>query len=271
MIPVIENKIFIEREKLFRKFQIEKFKRNRSVPCVSMTIDICVEKLLEERLIYNNSIKKEDKITLTHVLIKAVSKALKQFPDLYGYFDGEKVISSEIIKINLPVAEGNHVEYVVLENPNTKSLKEISDEVKFEVENISNDRGTFYLSLKKLFMLPAFVRSIVTSIPSVCIKSAYKSYGNFPITNFGSFGIKNGVPIISSPMIGLLCLGAIQKTSDELTICNILPVTLVFDHRPIDGAYGGKFLNCLKELIENRTHELFYQDQEIRATSIGRN
>src|ERR1700690_2857643 len=125
-----------------------------------------------------------------------------------------------------------------------KILKEISDEVKSEVENISNGRGTFYLSLKRLFMLPAFVRSIVTSIPSVRRKSAYKSYGNFPITNFGSFGIKNGVPVISSPMIGVLCLGAIQKTSD------ILPVTLVFDHRPIDGAYGGKFLNCLKALIE---------------------
>ena len=247
----------MEREKLFRKFQIEKFKRSCSVPCVSMTMDICVEKLLAERLNYNNSIKKEDKITLTHILIKAVSKALKQFPDLYGYFDGRRVISFENIKINLPVAEGNHVEYVVIENPDTKSLKEISHEVKSEVENISKGRGTFYLSLKGLFMLPAFARSIVTSIPFVRRRSAYKNYGNFPITNFGSFGIKNGVPVISSPMISVLCLGAIQKASDKLNICNILPVTLVFDHRPIDGAYGGKFLNCLKELIENGTHELF--------------
>src|ERR1017187_392501 len=186
MIPIIENKNFTERETLLRKFQIEKFKRSSTVPCVSMTIDICVEKLLAERLIYNNSIEKEDKITLTHVLIKAVSKVLRQFPDLYGYFDGRRVISFENIKINLPVAEGNHVEYVVIENPDTKSLKEISDEVKTEVKNIINGRGTFYLSLKGLFMLPAFVRSIVTSIPSVRRRSAYKNYGNFPITNFGS-------------------------------------------------------------------------------------
>jgi len=257
MIPLIESKYFVEREKLFRKFQIEKFKRSCSVPCVSMTIDISVNELLEERLKYNNSINEEDKITLTHALIKAISKALRQFPDLYGYFDGRSIVSFDTIKINLPVAEGNHVEYVVIENPDTKSLKEISEEVKLEVENISNGKGTFYLSLKGLFMLPAFVRSIVTSIPSIRRWSAYKNYGNFPITNFGSFGIKNGIPVISSPMIGILCLGAIQKTSDNLAISNILPVTLVFDHRPIDGAYGGRFLNCLKELIENRAHELF--------------
>ena len=241
-----------KRENIFRKFQIEKFKRNRSVPCVSMTVDICIDQLESKRQIYN---KTNDKISLTHLIIKSTSISLKLFPILYSYFDGKNVIKSKLIKINLPVSENNHVEYVMIESPELKTLQEISAIVRNEASRIKEGKGYFYLRLKKLFALPYFVRSFMSNIPSSNIKYAYENYGNFPITNFGSFNVKNGIPVLSSPVCSVLCIGMIQK--DEITGKSLLPVTLVFDHRPIDGAYGGKFLNELKDLIENRTDLIF--------------
>lgn len=82
------------------------------------------------------------------------------------------------------------------------------------------------------------------------VKSFNRHYGNFPLTNFGSFGVKNGVPVISSPVIGALCAGMAQEHG-------ILPLTLVFDHRSVDGAYGGGFPCALKRSLERDPESLF--------------
>ena len=106
------------------------------------------------------------------------------------------------------------------------------------------------------------VLTVLTNFMPIGIRLAYNRYGNFPITNFGSFGVKNGTPILSSPMIAVLCCGMIQSepvTSKDggLASKEILPVTLVFDHRPIDGAYGGRFLSRLKNVMESEIDTVF--------------
>lgn len=252
------NEEGLEREQLFRKFQIEKYDRGRSVPCVSMTVDIDVRKIQERRRSHNHGMTESDRITLTHVLIKSVSMALTEFPILYGLFNGKRVIPSKQIRINLPVAEENHVEYLIVRSPETKTLQEISALVHEGTEKVRKGEGDFYQRLKVLFRLPRFVRRFVTGFMPLAVRLAYKSYGNFPITNFGSFGVKNGTPVLSTPMIGVLCFGMIQSISQAAgEATEILPVTLVFDHRPIDGAYGGKFLARLKTLMESEVDSIF--------------
>jgi len=227
-----------------------------------MTVDINLGMLQEVRNAYNKKRQETDSITLTHVLIKAVAIVLKDFPALYGFFDGSKIKLSDKLKINLPVSEGNHVEYVVIESPEIKSLPDIASEVREEVERIRSGIGTFYLILKKLFRLPKLIRSIVTNMPLIYLQNTYKNYGNFPITNFGSFGVKNGIPVISAPIISALCLGMIQDSQNDnaensRTTKPVMSVTMVFDHRPIDGAYCGKFLKSLKNLIECNANSIF--------------
>jgi pyruvate/2-oxoglutarate dehydrogenase complex dihydrolipoamide acyltransferase (E2) component len=251
-----------ERDLLFRKFQIQKFDRKRSAPAVSMTVDIDVTKVQEIREQYNQAGSQSEKISFTHVMIKSVAKVLTKFPVLYSAFDGRKVIHADRIKINLPVEEENHVEYVVIESPELKTLGQIAFEVRNEMERIRNGQGTFYLYLKKLMKIPYFVRKIATNIPAFGIRFLKNYYGNFPITNFGSFGVKNGTPAIASPIIGVLCIGTIQKQlvaadGNQLDTQSILPVTVVFDHRPMDGAYGGHFLTTIKELLEQNPESVF--------------
>ncbi len=84
--------------------------------------------------------------------------------------------------------------------------------------------------------------------------------GTFTITNPGGFGTFHGTPIISQPQVGILGTYALVKrpwvVQDELghdviAIRPMMNITLTYDHRLVDGAYGGQFLRDLRERLEN--------------------
>lgn len=74
------------------------------------------------------------------------------------------------------------------------------------------------------------------------------------ITNVGSFGMESGTPIINAPEAAILALGAIVKrpwvVEDEIVVRDVMTIALTFDHRILDGAYAGRFLRHLGDLIE---------------------
>ena len=83
--------------------------------------------------------------------------------------------------------------------------------------------------------------------------------GTFTITNPGGFGTFHGTPIISQPQVGILGTYAVVKrpwvVQDELghdviAIRPMMNITLTYDHRLVDGAYGGQFLRDLRERLE---------------------
>ena len=87
----------------------------------------------------------------------------------------------------------------------------------------------------------------------------------FTVTNPGIFGGLFGMPIINQPNVGILSVGSIEKRpvvketqyGDAVFVRHMLYLTLGYDHRLIDGAYGTKFLSRLKQLLEN------YNEDEI--------
>lgn len=76
---------------------------------------------------------------------------------------------------------------------------------------------------------------------------------SFSITNYGSIGGYYGIPIINYPESAILGLGRVVKKpivrDDEIVIAKVLPLSLSYDHRIIDGASGARFLNLLRELL----------------------
>ena len=79
------------------------------------------------------------------------------------------------------------------------------------------------------------------------------SGGTFTISNYGVFGTTFGTPIIYQPQVAILGTGAIKKRpvvteEDAIAIRSIAYFTLSFDHRIIDGAMGGMFL---EEIVQN--------------------
>jgi len=81
----------------------------------------------------------------------------------------------------------------------------------------------------------------------------------FTITNPGIFGSLFGMGIINQPNVAILSVGSIHKRpvvketeyGDVVIVRSMMYLTLAYDHRVIDGAYGTRFLAKLKELLEN--------------------
>jgi 2-oxoglutarate dehydrogenase E2 component (dihydrolipoamide succinyltransferase) len=79
--------------------------------------------------------------------------------------------------------------------------------------------------------------------------------GTFTVTNMGVFGSYGGLPIINQPQVGILGLGAIQKkpavVNDEICIRSQVMISIGIDHRLVDGALGGQFLERIRWYLEN--------------------
>ena len=79
--------------------------------------------------------------------------------------------------------------------------------------------------------------------------------GTFTITNFGSVGSQFSTPIINYPEVAILGLGRIYQKpialKQKIVIRKILPLSLSFDHRVVDGAYATRFLNALLDQLRS--------------------
>ena len=84
--------------------------------------------------------------------------------------------------------------------------------------------------------------------------------GTFTLTNHGTAGSLFAMPIINQPQLGILGTGAMQKRTivvtdengnDAIAIRPMVYLSLVFDHRAIDGESGDNFLMDVKKTLEN--------------------
>ncbi|MDR8391987.1 2-oxoglutarate dehydrogenase, E2 component, dihydrolipoamide succinyltransferase [Aliifodinibius sp. S!AR15-10] len=83
--------------------------------------------------------------------------------------------------------------------------------------------------------------------------------GTITLTNYGSVGNLMGTPIINQPQVAIVGTGVIEKRpvvmetdgGDVIAIRHMMYLSMSYDHRIIDGAHGGAFLNRVTELLEN--------------------
>lgn len=242
------EQVFTKRDLIFRRYQIQKFKREGMVPTVTMTAQIDATRMLELRNISYANDTSTSRITITQIIAKAVADTLKNYPILFSFFSGNEIITNQELVLNIPVDIENHVEYIVLHNPDRKSLSTIAEEYTTELNRIRNGNGTFFNVIKRLMTEP----DISGFNP---IEFLRNHHGNFVISNFGSFHIDSGSLTIAQPIISSLCIGSVKpsaiKQSDQWIERMTLPLTLSFDHRPVDGAYAGRFLNDVRKLLES--------------------
>ena len=78
--------------------------------------------------------------------------------------------------------------------------------------------------------------------------------GTFTLTNPGIFGGLWGLPIISQPQVAILAVGSIDQRAvvvdGEVVVRPMCYLTLGYDHRLVDGADGGRFLQALKARLQ---------------------
>jgi len=181
----------------------------------------------------NEAFKKKHKhsLTVTHFIAHAVKEALLEFPLVNASLDGTQIVQHKHLNVGIAVAVGTGLVVPPVRDAEEKSLLDISHEV---AEIVSKAREK-KLTLEDL------------------------EGSTFSITNFGVFGNLAGYPIINQPNVAILGVGAIKKRpvvvekdgKDEIAIRQICVFTLGFDHRLIDGAMGGQFIEAVVKSLEN--------------------
>lgn len=205
----------------------------RTSPHVTSFIDADVTRMINWRNRAKESFQKREgqKLTLTPIFIDAAAKALYEFPMVNISVDGDRIIKRKNINIGMATAmnDGNLI-VPVIKNANEKSLTGLARAVNDLAERGRNNK----LRLDEI------------------------TGGTFTITNFGSYNNLSGTPIINQPQAAILGTGAVRKMpavvetpdGDVIAIRHIMILSLSYDHRVIDGALAGKFLNRLKEILE---------------------
>ena len=84
------------------------------------------------------------------------------------------------------------------------------------------------------------------------------SGGTFTISNLGSLGIESFTPVINTPQVAILGVGAIRtrpvRRNGEVAFAAVIGLSLTCDHQVIDGAPGARFLRVVAEKIANYRH-----------------
>jgi len=85
--------------------------------------------------------------------------------------------------------------------------------------------------------------------------------GTFTITNLGMYDVDGFTPVINLPEAAILGVGRIVDKAivkqDEIVIRKMMVLSLVFDHRLVDGAPAAKFLQFIKDMIETPDENIF--------------
>jgi len=167
-------------------------------------------------------------LSFTPFFLEAAVKALIQFPTVNSSVDGKKIIMKRHINLGCAVALGNTGLIV----PVIKRAEERN------FVGLARGLNDLALRARNKKLLPDEVTG-----------------GTFTVTNPGVFGTIIGTPIINQPQVAILCLGAIKKRpvviDDMIAIREICYLTLSYDHRIVDGALGGQYLQFVTQYLEN--------------------
>ncbi len=144
-------------------------------------------------------------------------------------------------------------------------LSEVGDQIEI-LEDINlgfavdTDRGLLVPVVKNadqldLQSLGARFHQLVSNAQSSRISPEELSGGTFTITNLGGYGVDGFTPVINLPELAILGIGEIRDKvvpyQGEITIRKMMTLSLVFDHRLVDGAPAARFLKKIKEMIED--------------------
>ncbi|MDZ5761103.1 Dihydrolipoyllysine-residue acetyltransferase E2 component of pyruvate dehydrogenase complex [Lyticum sinuosum] len=218
----------------------------RNIPHFYLTVSCNVDSLIKLReevnisignMIKNNRINLENnrnnnqniKISINDFIIKAIAKSSDLIPETKTiWVDDDKMMRfTDGIDIAVAVSIPNGLVTPIVRKANQKSILNISTEVKELAEKAKIGR----LHLQDL------------------------TGGAITISNLGMYGIDQFSAIINPPHSSIISIGSIKKQpvviNDDIIICSIMNITISCDHRVIDGTIAAKFINYIKDMIEN--------------------
>jgi len=178
------------------------------------------------------------KLTFLPFIAKAVAEALKQHPKVNGAYDEEKqeITYHDAEHLAIAVDTDRGLLVPVIANAGDLNLAGIASKIADVAERTRTNK----------------------------IQPDELSGGTFSITNIGSVGALFDTPIINQPQVAILGTGAIVKRpmviqdadgNDVIAIRHMMYLSLTYDHRLVDGADAGRFLQTLRTRLEEGAFE----------------
>lgn len=168
------------------------------------------------------------KLTITAILVKVIAEALKRFPKFNASVDAERqeVVYKHYYHVGIAADTEHGLLVPVLRDADKKSITVIS----IELPQLAAKARTRKLSLEEM------------------------QGGTFTISNLGGIGGTGFTPIINAPEVAIL---GVSRSSIEPVYINgqfaprlMMPLSLSYDHRLIDGAEAARFLRWVAEVLE---------------------
>jgi pyruvate dehydrogenase E2 component (dihydrolipoamide acetyltransferase) len=188
---------------------------------LTITTEVDVTQLIDRR----QEVQREFNATYTDFIIQACAHALKQHARMNAALDGEAIHLQEHISVGVAVALDEGLIVPVIHNTDKKSLKDIAQEARGLAEKARAGK----LTLEEV------------------------SGGTFTVSNLGMYGVDGFTPILNTPQTGILGVGRIVEKPviyrGEVAKRSMMVLSLTFDHRVIDGAPAGAFLQTVADLL----------------------
>jgi len=196
----------------------------QTIPHFYVTVSVVMDDALALREKLNTVA--DPKISVNDMIVKASALALEEFYQVNASTDGDTIVYSDSVNVGIAVGVEDGLLVPVLPKADTLSLKEIARQSK---EIIALAQAGKQPNLEK---------------------------GSFTVSNMGMLNVENFVAIINPPESAILAIGSTEKRvvvsdKNDLSIRNVMTMTLSVDHRVIDGVLASKFVNKIKYHLQN--------------------
>jgi 2-oxoglutarate dehydrogenase E2 component (dihydrolipoamide succinyltransferase) len=200
---------------------------------VQSFVEVDVTKIWNWRTrVKDEYLKREgEPLTFTPIFMEAVAQTLRDFPMMNISVQGDQIIIKKHINLGMATALGDgNLIVPVIKDADQLNLRGLSKRVNDLANRARNNK-----------LKPEDIQD-----------------GTYTVTNVGTFGSIMGTPIINQPQVGILALGAIRKVpavietaeGDFIGIRHKMFLSHSYDHRVVNGALGGQFVQAVKLYLE---------------------
>ncbi|MCU9613815.1 2-oxo acid dehydrogenase subunit E2 [Caldibacillus lycopersici] len=206
----------------------------QEIPHAWTMLEVDVTNLVAYRDSLKTEFKQREGFNLTYFafFVKAVAQGLKEFPQLNSTWAGDKIIQRKEINVSIAVATDTSLFVPVIKHADEKTVKGIAREISELAQKVRTGKLT------------------VDDMQG----------GTFTVNNTGSFGSVQSMGIINYPQAAILQVESIVKrpvvmNNGMIAVRDMVNLCLSLDHRVLDGLVCGRFLQRVKEILENISKE----------------
>ncbi len=223
----------VPRSKLHKLTAVNMQRNWNSVPHVAQFNEVDVTDLEEFRADLKGEAERRGvKLTFLPFLLKACARALVEYPqfNVSVHSSGEFVIQKKYVHIGMAVATEAGLVVPVIRNVDQKTIWQLAEEV-IELSNKAKNRK---------------------------LKPEEMQGACFTISSLGAIGGTGFIPIVNAPEVAILGVGKTDikpvYIGAEFVPRKVLPITLSYDHKAVNGVDGGLFATYLGKLLSDVRH-----------------